>query len=94
MKMRRLSNRLRKNRTVCEESVKTGEILLYSSQHVMANYSSSMNGVSSTSEIIRVATWWETLLRVLIAVFAALTVGSAAAMAVDYRKRRKKGAKK
>ncbi|MCD7885270.1 MAG: glycoside hydrolase family 3 C-terminal domain-containing protein [Lachnospiraceae bacterium] len=60
--------------------------------YVMANYSSSMNGVSSTSEIVRVATWWETLLRVLIAVCAALTLGAAAAMAVDYGKRRKKEA--
>lgn len=56
--------------------------------YVMANFSSSMNGISSTAEIVRTGTWWEMLLKVLIAASAVLSAGSVAMLALNYRKKR------
>ena len=57
--------------------------------YVFANYSSALNGYSSTTRIIPILVWWQILLITLIVVFAVLTVGSIAMYVVSDLKNRK-----
>lgn len=56
--------------------------------YVMANFSASMNGLSSTAEIVRMTTWWELLVKCLIGFFGIVSMGSLAALSWSVRKKK------
>ena len=78
--------RYRNNPTIVNAMRESAHRILYAT----ANYSASMNGISSTMKIVPIHTWWEILLAVILAVLAILFALSAALLALSLLNERKR----
>ena len=53
---------------------------------IIANYSAAMNGLSSSSQIVKVSPWWQTLIVTCIVSFSVLSAAALVMMTVSYVK--------